>query len=251
MNSQLCLFGQYTYENVSRSFRIGRLERELQMEKLSATRCSCIAIFWVSLVSFAAITLCVASEWAIPKVSLYLSTQSGNFWITLVYCTQKPLYKQVALKINCIKILNDFFHTPHIVLVTRFAKEALWHVPNQNYILKLRIQWDFSLGLLGLVIGPSLVLYLLRTAQYRKTRAYIRASSGIRTHRVYWTEQQQVFPELNLFSVSWILFWCFTLLFWIAIFQYPSHYSNLLSNSECLGLFILKERTPSTHRIGC
>jgi hypothetical protein len=32
------------------------------MVQLSATRCSCIAILWVSLVSFAAITLCVASQ---------------------------------------------------------------------------------------------------------------------------------------------------------------------------------------------
>jgi hypothetical protein len=32
------------------------------MVQLSATRCSCIAILWVSLVSFAAVTLCVASQ---------------------------------------------------------------------------------------------------------------------------------------------------------------------------------------------
>jgi hypothetical protein len=44
------------------SFRTGRLERELQMVQLSATRCSCIAILWVSLVSFAAITICIASQ---------------------------------------------------------------------------------------------------------------------------------------------------------------------------------------------
>jgi len=41
----------------SKSFRTGRLERELQMVELSATRCSFIAILWVSPVSFAAITL--------------------------------------------------------------------------------------------------------------------------------------------------------------------------------------------------
>jgi hypothetical protein len=51
-----------TCEGVSRSFRTDRLERELQMVQLSATRCSCIAILWVSLVSSAAITLCVASQ---------------------------------------------------------------------------------------------------------------------------------------------------------------------------------------------
>jgi type IV secretory pathway TrbL component len=32
------------YEGVSKSFRTGRLERELQMVQLSATRCRCIAI---------------------------------------------------------------------------------------------------------------------------------------------------------------------------------------------------------------
>jgi hypothetical protein len=49
-------------EGVSKSFRTGRLDRELQMVQLSATRCNCIVILWVSLVSFAAITLCVASQ---------------------------------------------------------------------------------------------------------------------------------------------------------------------------------------------
>jgi hypothetical protein len=42
-----------SYEGVSESFfRTGRLERELQMVQLSATICSCIAIFLVSLVRF-------------------------------------------------------------------------------------------------------------------------------------------------------------------------------------------------------
>jgi hypothetical protein len=50
------------YEGVSKSFRTGRLERELQMIQLSATRCSCISMLWVSLVSFVAIALCVASQ---------------------------------------------------------------------------------------------------------------------------------------------------------------------------------------------
>jgi hypothetical protein len=33
-----------TYEGVSKRFRTGRLERELRMVQLSATRCNCIAI---------------------------------------------------------------------------------------------------------------------------------------------------------------------------------------------------------------
>jgi len=51
------------YEDVSKSFRTGCLEWELQMLLFCATRCSCIAILWVSLTSFVAITLCVTSQW--------------------------------------------------------------------------------------------------------------------------------------------------------------------------------------------
>jgi len=42
-------------ECVSKSFRTGRLERELQMVHLCANRCSFIASLCVSLVSFAAV----------------------------------------------------------------------------------------------------------------------------------------------------------------------------------------------------
>jgi hypothetical protein len=52
----------YKYDGITKSFRTGRLERELQMVQLSATRCSRIIILCISLVSFAAITLCAASQ---------------------------------------------------------------------------------------------------------------------------------------------------------------------------------------------
>jgi hypothetical protein len=70
------------YEGVTKSFRTGRLERELQMVQLSATRRSCNAILCVSLGSFATITLCVASQRVFIAVGVYfVVTQSGNFWI--------------------------------------------------------------------------------------------------------------------------------------------------------------------------
>jgi hypothetical protein len=50
------------YEGLSRSFRTSSLGQELQMIQLSANRCSYITILWDSLVRFAAITLCVASQ---------------------------------------------------------------------------------------------------------------------------------------------------------------------------------------------
>jgi hypothetical protein len=72
-----------SYEGVFKSSRTGRLEREPQMIQVSAIRYSCIAILWVSLVSFAAITLSVASQlvFIIVAVVHFVMTQSGNFWI--------------------------------------------------------------------------------------------------------------------------------------------------------------------------
>jgi len=70
------------YEGVSKRFRTGRLEREPQMVKLSATRCSYIAALWASLVSFPAINLCVTSQRVfIIAVIYFVVTQSGKFWI--------------------------------------------------------------------------------------------------------------------------------------------------------------------------
>jgi hypothetical protein len=62
---------QDLYESVSKSFRTGHLERELQMVQLSAIRYSCITILWVSLVSFAAITFCVSSRRMFVVVLLF------------------------------------------------------------------------------------------------------------------------------------------------------------------------------------
>jgi hypothetical protein len=87
------------YEGVSKSFRTGWLEWELQMIELSATRCSCTAILWVSLMSFDAITLCVASErvfiisvyFIIDSVRKLLDTSSYNGFpmdLNVFHCRQ-------------------------------------------------------------------------------------------------------------------------------------------------------------------
>jgi hypothetical protein len=108
-------------EGVSKSFRTDRLELELQMVQLSATRYSRMAILWVGLVSFDAITLRVSSQRAIRKVSVYFfMTQSGNFWIhPRIYCggldfvelyiTRTPLRHAKYLMSNC-----TFFFWFHI-----------------------------------------------------------------------------------------------------------------------------------------
>jgi len=62
LNEDVSSFLVTSLEGVSKSFRTGRLEWELQMVHPSATKFNRIAILWVSLVSFAAITHCVASQ---------------------------------------------------------------------------------------------------------------------------------------------------------------------------------------------
>jgi hypothetical protein len=69
------------YEGVAKSFQTSHLEWELQMVQLSATRCSCIAILWVSLVSFSTITLHVASQGVFIVLVYFIMIQSRNFWI--------------------------------------------------------------------------------------------------------------------------------------------------------------------------
>jgi hypothetical protein len=73
----------WMYENVSKSFRTGCLERELRMVQLSATRCSCIAILWVSLVEFCHHNplCCFSTSVYCCKRYISLSIQYGNFWI--------------------------------------------------------------------------------------------------------------------------------------------------------------------------
>jgi hypothetical protein len=66
------------YESASKSYRPGSLERELHMIQLSITRCSCTAILWVSLVSFAAITLYVASQRVFISVVVLLLYRLGK-----------------------------------------------------------------------------------------------------------------------------------------------------------------------------
>jgi hypothetical protein len=89
------------------------------MIQLSATRCSCIAILWLSLVSFAAIALCVASQQVLllsssSSSSISLSTESGNFWrqprISLsIFCMKKSVKKLYPEKRHVIYLMYQCF----------------------------------------------------------------------------------------------------------------------------------------------
>jgi hypothetical protein len=73
------------FEGVTKSLRTGRLDRELQMVQLSATRCNFNAIMWVSLVSFAAITLCVDSQRVFIVVAYFVIGSVRKFLYTPSY----------------------------------------------------------------------------------------------------------------------------------------------------------------------
>jgi hypothetical protein len=78
----LCKIHSLSSKNVIRGCVQKFLTGSISANGIAVTRCRFIAILWVSLVSFAIVTLCVASQWVIPKVSVYfVMTQSGNFWI--------------------------------------------------------------------------------------------------------------------------------------------------------------------------
>jgi hypothetical protein len=115
-----------TYEGVSTSFWTGCLEWELQIIQLSATRCSCIAVLWVSLVSFTTINFCVAS-WVIQKVSLYFVID----WVWKLMDT--PLYTQFSVLTMPWNTTVNWFPKVFSVLLLHCSEcvkmiwsEALW-----------------------------------------------------------------------------------------------------------------------------
>jgi hypothetical protein len=114
------------YEGVSKSFRTGHLERELQMVQLFATRCSCIAILWVSPVSSAAITLCVASQRVFTVVSVYFPLDSVR--------------KHLDIPPYILFIYVDSNYTQQICVAERFSGKSRRLCARQSY-LPLLVGW--------------------------------------------------------------------------------------------------------------
>jgi hypothetical protein len=93
---QACKSGLHAADYASsKSSRTSRLERELQMIQLSATRCSCIAILWDSLVSFAAILFVLLLNVCLFLfISLWLSSET--FGYTLVHPLPIPPMLEIS-----------------------------------------------------------------------------------------------------------------------------------------------------------
>jgi hypothetical protein len=81
----------YHEANVTRRYiqvsALAAWSEELRMVQLSATRRTCIAILWVSLVGFDAVSLCVASHRSGLRIS---STRNGSVSFQLKQRLQRP-----------------------------------------------------------------------------------------------------------------------------------------------------------------
>jgi hypothetical protein len=117
------------------NFRTGHLERELQMVQLSATRCSCIASLWVSLVMFAAITLCVASQRVYIVVSVYFVIDSVRKLLDTPSYMNKWLPALAEIIWDWMTILNQRFD-----LVSSWL--AIHHIVTLSYVQQThRLIW--------------------------------------------------------------------------------------------------------------
>jgi hypothetical protein len=125
------------------------------MLQLSTNRCSCIAVLWVSIVMYAAITLYVASQRVIPKVRVYFFIDSVRklFWYFLVFlkiCTIKKYFKQHRRFLRSL-----YFWTKYFALSVKYFQNSniltYWHtdrhdVPifNSFYSLRAMNAWNVA-----------------------------------------------------------------------------------------------------------
>jgi hypothetical protein len=140
-----------------KSFRTGRLERGLQLVQLSATRCSCIAILWVSLVSSVAITLCVVSRWGF--VFYFVVDSVRKFWIHPHIITVKIKWLWNARNRDSSVSIETTLHSRRPVFTSRKKQwwdffsspphpDLLWGPPSllsNGYVCKLDGVWCSSL----------------------------------------------------------------------------------------------------------
>jgi hypothetical protein len=137
-----------SYEGVSKSFWTGHLEQELQMVQLSATRSSCITVLWVSLVSFTAIILCVASQ-QVFIVVISLLTHFRNFWIypcMLIVSTGVSLRICDVLTPTTVLNLYDKHESMHsfscVVVSFPVLKCHMWDVLKQVIVYDTYVKSD-------------------------------------------------------------------------------------------------------------
>jgi hypothetical protein len=106
------------------------------MVHLSATRCSCIAILWVSLVSFATITLCVAQQVFIVVVVYSVIDSVWKLSDTPSYILKLPLRDWKDMQTICHAMLyavtEDRCNIPLLTLLPAIQHPRIWYTKSTN-----------------------------------------------------------------------------------------------------------------------
>jgi hypothetical protein len=157
------------YEGVSRIFRTGRPERELQMVQFSATRRSCVAISWVILVSFGAITLFVASQRLFVVVAYFVIDSVRKLLDTPSYTC-----KACQSNVNTFSAINNL-NTPFFS----------WGSPDRC--------------LLG--ITPSLTLPTAVALQWTLLDVYVYVRSISSSSNSFWTVEARFLAGAGIFFI--------------------------------------------------
>jgi hypothetical protein len=129
------------YEGISKRFRTGRLEWELQMAQLPATMCSCVAILWVSLVSSATITLCVASQPVFIVVRVYFVIDSvrkllNTLSYDVIVITLRNRNKNLFIKVSFSVTLRHYYQCDTRTLLREFNTIILTLYPGDVLMLE-------------------------------------------------------------------------------------------------------------------
>jgi hypothetical protein len=117
------------------------------MVELSATRCSGIATWWVSIVGLAAISLCVASQRVFIVVSIYFVTDSVRKLL------DTPSYYSLCGGLLWLRLWTFGFHKRRVIswLAVRLlaSQEGLWSMELRVVIIIHRARFlSWSLGYL-------------------------------------------------------------------------------------------------------
>jgi hypothetical protein len=162
-------------EGVSKSCRTGRLKRELQMIQLSATRCSCIDILWVSLASFATITLCFASQ-RVFKCCLFRYWLSPETFGYTFVCLYSSFF--IVLTLGVKRPAREVDHSPPSSAEVKEWVELYLHFPIRLNLCLRHLKFFFAF-LVAPILATCPALRLIRLAVLTLSdlyKAYLRSS---------------------------------------------------------------------------
>jgi hypothetical protein len=113
----------------------------MKMVQFSATRCSCIAILWISLVSFAAITLCVGPHRVFIVVVCFVIDPVRKLLDT-------PLYvgESILLRSNCTVRSKHYLPYPFSVNLASYGWLHRKERPMRSAVFYLRMLYGLRTG---------------------------------------------------------------------------------------------------------